>query len=256
MTRKMMVAVALVAAAVAAYAGMPRKADLRAFDAAEMALLETAMWRDYYEKRYPALFYHLYESSRRQFGFSPLDSARIALSAAQAARAFQPTRSRDEADVARPYLVTYYGLLRPAAPSAFDINEAARRELDWWQARREKSARATMAGRRRRCRADLWQAAGSARSIVAFGISRAEAMAYRDARGEAITDADWSDDRDAIARRLLDGCAPGSAVRAPADKRAGKQPTKKPRQDAGAFKFLTQGGDQYLATTGPVQLKR
>ncbi len=32
--------------------------------------------------------------------------------------------------------------------------------------------------------------------------------------------------------------------------------TKKPRLDAGAFKFLTQGGDQYFATTGPVQLKR
>ena len=44
------------------------------------------MWRDYYEKRYAALFGHLYELSRTQFGFSPLDSFRIALAAAQAAR--------------------------------------------------------------------------------------------------------------------------------------------------------------------------
>ena len=50
----------------------PRTADLRAFDPAGMARLETAMWRDYYEKHYPRLFYHLYEVSRTQFGFGPL----------------------------------------------------------------------------------------------------------------------------------------------------------------------------------------
>src|SRR5262249_7179504 len=85
---------------------------LRAFDSAGMALLETAMWRDYYEKRYGALFYHLYELSRTQFGFSPLDSLRIALAAASAAKAFQPTRSRSEAAAALPELAVYYALLR------------------------------------------------------------------------------------------------------------------------------------------------
>ncbi len=53
--------IAAAAALVAAYAVIPRPADLRAFDPAEMARLETAMWRDYYDKRYAALFYHLYE---------------------------------------------------------------------------------------------------------------------------------------------------------------------------------------------------
>jgi hypothetical protein len=200
MARKIVVAAALAAAVVTAYAVLPRNADLRRFDAAETARFETAMWRDYYEKRYPALFYHLYESSRREFGFSPLESVRIALSAARAARAFQPTRSRDEADVALPFLVTYYGLLQPAAPSTFDANEAARQELDWWQARRERigprdygrtiAAVAALTYGRPRDQPDL----------VAFGISRAEAMAYRDARGEGITDADWS----AIERQLRD----------------------------------------------------
>src|SRR5882757_11576154 len=138
MARKIMVAVFLATAAVAAYACTPRKADLRAFDPAAMAQLETAMWRDYYERHYPRLFYHLYELSRTQFGFSPLDSFRIALSAAQAAKTFQPTRSRTGADAALPSLVTYYRLLQPAAPVAFDVNETARLELDWWQARRKK----------------------------------------------------------------------------------------------------------------------
>ena len=105
MRRKSVLAIVLAAILLlAAFACWPRKADLRAFDPAGMARLETAMWRDYYEKRYGALFYHLYELSRRQFGFSPLDSLRIALAAAKAARAFQPTRSRGEAAAALPRL--------------------------------------------------------------------------------------------------------------------------------------------------------
>src|SRR5215510_13197150 len=138
MRRKMVLVSALLAILpIAAFACWPRRADLRAFDPAGMARLKTAMWRDYYEKRYPALFYHLYELSRTQFGFSPLDSLRIALAAARAAKAFQPTRSRGEAAAALPELIMYYGLLQPAAPNVFDVEKAARLELDWWQARRE-----------------------------------------------------------------------------------------------------------------------
>jgi hypothetical protein len=116
---------------------LARKADLRAFDPVTMAQLETALWRDNYQKHYPRLFCHLDEASRTQFGFSPLDSFRIALSAAHAAKTFQPTRSRREADAALLHLVTYYRLPLPAAPAAFDVDEAARLELDWWQARHE-----------------------------------------------------------------------------------------------------------------------
>src|SRR5438445_11170530 len=107
---------ALAMVAAAAFVGWPRLSDLRAFDPAGMARLETAMWRDYYEKRYGALFYHLYELSRTQFGFSPSDSLGIALSAASAAKAFQPTRSRGEAAAALPEVAVYYALPRPAAP--------------------------------------------------------------------------------------------------------------------------------------------
>jgi hypothetical protein len=189
--RKTILALALLIGAAVAYAVWPRTADLRAFDPAEMARLETAMWRDYYEKRYPLLFWHLYESTRSQFGFSPLQSMRIALSAAQAARAFQPTRSRAEADAALPPLVTYYDLLRSAAPAALESEVLARHELDWWQARREavgpRDYGLTVADV---AAATYGKSAGNA-DIRAFGIGRAEAMAYRDARGEGMQDADW-----------------------------------------------------------------
>jgi hypothetical protein len=181
-----------------AYAAWPRQADLRAFEPAEIARLETAMWHDYYEKRYGALFCHLYALSRTQFGFSPLDSLRIALAAARAAKAFQPTRSREAADAALPQLVTYYRLLASAAPGGFDVKEAARLELDWWQARREAADPAQYGLTVARVAAITYGKQPGKPSLVISGIGRAEAMAYRDARSQAMTDHDWSE----IERRL------------------------------------------------------
>jgi hypothetical protein len=190
----------LIVLAAAAWGGWPRRADLRAFEPAEMARLETAMWRDYYERRYPALFYHLYALSRTQFGFSPLDSVRIALSAARAAKAFQPTRSRAAAAAAMPQLVVYYELLRPAAPNAFDVDMAARLELDWWQARREAVAPADYGVTIAKVAAMTYGRPVDDPSMLASGIVRAEAMAFRDARGQGITDSDWRE----IEGRLLE----------------------------------------------------
>jgi hypothetical protein len=191
--RAILLILALAIGAAGIYLCWPRKADLRAFDPAEMARLETAMWRDYYEKHYPRLFYHLYGLSRTQFGFSPLNSFRIALSAAQAAKTFQPTRSRAEADAALPPLVTYYRLLQPAAPAAFDANEAARLELDWWQARREKVGPRDYGRTVAEVAALTYGKSKDDSAILESGIARAEAMAYRDARSKSMTGADWSE---------------------------------------------------------------
>ncbi|RXT43146.1 hypothetical protein [Bradyrhizobium betae] len=190
--RKAILGSVAVAALVTAYAVIPRHADLRAFDPAEMARLETAMWRDYYDKRYAALFYHLYQSMRTQFGFSPLQSLQIGLSAAEAARTFQPTTSRREADAALPALVTYYRDFAPAAPVAFDAEEAAGLELDWWQARREAVAPRDYGLTIARVTALTYGKNGDDSGIRQFGVARAEAMALRDAGGEAITEADWT----------------------------------------------------------------
>ncbi|WP_334493432.1 hypothetical protein [Bradyrhizobium sp. AZCC 1614] len=186
-------ALALILVAIGAYVSWPRNADLRAFDSAEIAQLETAMWRDYYDKRYPALFFHLYELSRTQFGFSPLDSLRIAFAAARAARAFQPTRSHEAANAALPALVTYYRLLASAAPGGFDVEEAARLELDWWQARREAVGPAQYGVTVARVAAITYGKRPDDPSLGMSGIGRAGAMAYRDARGQAMTDQDWSE---------------------------------------------------------------
>jgi len=194
MRRKMVLVSALLSILlIAAFACWPRRADLRAFDSAGMARLETAMWRDYYEKRYGALFYHLYELSRTQFRFSPLDSLRIALAAAKAAKAFQPTRSRSEAAAALPELVVYYALLRPAAPVAFDDQKLARLELDWWQARREAAGPRAYGRTIAEVAALTYGKSPDEAAIAASGVARAEAMAYRDARRDGMTERDWAE---------------------------------------------------------------
>jgi hypothetical protein len=191
--RTVVFALALAIAGAGAYASWPRRADLRGFDPAEMARLETAMWRDYYEKRYAALLGHLYQLSRTEFGFAPLDSFRIALAAAQAARAFQPTRSRSAAKAALPALETYYRLLSSAVPGGLDAAQAAGLELDWWQARREAVAPQQYGVTIARVSAIIYGKAADDPSLLTAGIGRAEAMAYRDEIGEAITDSDWSE---------------------------------------------------------------
>jgi len=95
--RTVILALALLLGAIGAYASWPRHADLRGFEPAEIARLETAMWRDYYEKRYVALFGHLYELSRTQFGFAPLDSFE-----SRCPRHRPPRRSSQRAPARRP----------------------------------------------------------------------------------------------------------------------------------------------------------
>ena len=141
--RKVWLVVVLVVVAVGAgYGCWPRRVNMREFDPARVARLETAMWRDYYEKRYVALFGALYSLSRDEYGFSPWDSVRVSYFAAKAAKDFQPTRSREEAQVARPTLEKYYAVIRARIGEEFDVRDAARLELDWWQLRREKATAA------------------------------------------------------------------------------------------------------------------
>ncbi len=184
-------------AALAAYAAIPRQADLTAFDPGETARLETAMWRHYYDKRFLALFADLYGLARGQDGFSPLDSARIAVTAARAARAFQPTASRAEAQVAVPLLIDYFAVLARGAPVPVDTVAAARAELDWWQSRREAVGPKTYGLTIARVTALVYGVDGD--DVRAFGITRAQAMEFRDQRGQSITEADWA----AIEQQLL-----------------------------------------------------
>ncbi|WP_426609053.1 hypothetical protein [Bradyrhizobium sp. McL0616] len=71
------------------------------------------------------------------------------------------------------------------------MGEAARLELDWWQARREAAAPRDYGLTIARVAALTHGKSPDEAGIKQFGIVRAEAMAFRDARAEAITEADW-----------------------------------------------------------------
>jgi hypothetical protein len=187
--------IAVVAGAVA-YSVIPRHADLARFDPTEMARRETAMWRHYYERRYLALFFDLYETARREQGFSPLDSARLAIAAARAAKVFQPSTSRTGAEAAMPYLIGYFEILSRAAPVPVGVEEVARTELAWWQARREAVPPEQYGAIIARVSALLHGVDNA--DIRRSGILRARAMDYRDAHVADMTEADWS----AIERQL------------------------------------------------------
>jgi hypothetical protein len=179
----------------AGYGFLPRHAHLARFDPHTMARLETAMWRHYYEKKYPALFRDVYDVARHQ-GFSPWDSTRIAFKAATAARAFQPTTSRADAQAALAQLIDYFRILAGAAPVAVDVEEIARTELDWWQARREKIPPERYGLTVARVSSLLYGVDNE--DIRRAGVLRAQAMAYRDAHASGMTEADW----DTIAAQL------------------------------------------------------
>jgi hypothetical protein len=201
------------------YAVFPRQAQLTRFEPAAMARLETAMWRHYYEKGYAALLVDLYAMARDQQGFSPVRSVRMAVAAAGAARAFQPTTSRAEAQSALPWLIDYFRVLARAAAGPVNIKAAARSELDWWQARREGVSPEDYGLIIARVTTLLYGVDGE--EVRQAGILRARAMAYRDARGTTLAEADWAaiEDQLRAAYELLKrAVAPGSGKGARGDR--------------------------------------
>src|SRR5262249_10881490 len=114
---------------------------------------------------------------------------RSGMAAADAARIFQGSRSRAEAQAALPALTTHFRVVAGAVHARFDPREAARLELEWWQLRRGNVGPAGYAP------------AGAAATAYLYGVApdrvntyarlRVEAMDLRDRKGAQITAHDW-----------------------------------------------------------------
>ena len=115
---------------------------------------------------------------------------RLAVAAARAAKAFQPSASRAEAEAALPYLIGYFRILSRAAPVAVDVEDAARTELAWWQARRETVPPEQYGAMIARVSTLLYGIDNA--DIHRAGVIHARAMEYRDAHAANMTEADWS----------------------------------------------------------------
>jgi hypothetical protein len=185
--------VALVAAWVLYDLYAPRRTAVRSFDADAVARLETEMWRSYYARERVKLFRQLSELLRTQYNLPLWRSNSVAYQAAQAAFVFKDGRSRADYEKALPNLINFYKSIREVSDVEFDVERAARLELEWWIIHRE---------RRRHAPGDLERALAElpaelydvpAEKLSEHARLRAEAMKIRDERAEAggVTAADW-----------------------------------------------------------------
>jgi hypothetical protein len=178
----------------AAELARPRRADIRVFDPDEVARLETAMWRSYYDRRRLPLFAQLVALLQGQFHLQPLRAVALAGLAARAAATFQVGAWHADYRRALPYLERYYAGIRAASEVPFDPGRAARLELAWWIVHREvdhhppgdlEAALAELA-------AELYQL--PAERLGVHAARRAEAMTIRDRtsrRPVGVLEDDW-----------------------------------------------------------------
>jgi hypothetical protein len=172
----------------------PAQSDLRQFDPVTVARLETDMWRSYYDREQVQLFFQLARMLRTQYRVPFARSIVIAFRGAKAAFIFKDGKARPDYERALPDLQSYYGSLRRMSSSPFDVDEAARLELEWWIIHRDRA---------RHTRQALDDSLAALQAEI-YGMPverfqeharlRAEAMLLRDDKWEAggVTESDWT----------------------------------------------------------------
>ena len=172
----------------------PRTTHLRQFDSDEVARLETAMWRSYYQKEKFKLFRELSELLRTQYNMPLVRSNLVAYYAANAAVVFQRGKERPDYEKALPDLVKFYQEIRKMSDIPFDVNEAAKLELEWWIIHRQRAQHKPED--LSKALADLQTAIYHvpAERFMEHARLRAEAMTIRDNKAEqgGVTEADWA----------------------------------------------------------------
>jgi hypothetical protein len=172
----------------------PRTSHLREFDANEVARLETAMWRSYYDKEQLQLFNQLSELLRTQYDMPLVRSNRVAYYAAKAAFVFKEGKERSDYEKALPDLVRFYAAVRNISDIPFDVDRAARLELEWWIIHRERASHPP--GDLERALAALQAEIYSVpiERVMEHGRLRAAAMTIRDTKADegGVTETDWA----------------------------------------------------------------
>ncbi len=118
---------------------VPRRHSIRQFDPAEVARLETAMWRSYYDKKPVLLFWQLAGGLRQQFQAPFWRSFGLAFQATRAAFTFKQGQSRTDYARAIPILTNYYQSVQDLTVERFDVPTVAALELEWWIVHRERN---------------------------------------------------------------------------------------------------------------------
>jgi hypothetical protein len=172
----------------------PHKTKLREFDPDEVARLETAMWRSYYEKQRVRLFNEATELLRTQYHMTPVKSNVVAYYAANAAFVFKAGGKRSDYEKALPDLIKFYSALHQMSDIDFNVDKVSKLELEWWIIHRQRAQHPP--GDLDRALAELQAAIYNmpAERMMEHGRLRAEAMTIRDTKAEqgGVTEADWA----------------------------------------------------------------
>lgn len=173
---------------------VPRKHSLREFDPAEVARLETAMWRSYYDRDPVLLFWQLAGGLRQQFRAPFWRSFGLAFQATRAAFVFKQGQSRTDYQRALPILISYYQSIQELSAEQFDIRRMATLELEWWivHRQRDRYSYSDLANALAQTSAVLYSR--SAPEFTAYAQLRADAMRLCDEAGRhptGATEADW-----------------------------------------------------------------
>lgn len=195
---KIAIAAAVLVAAVVAYALVdlywPRQTNIRDFDPDEVARLDTAMWKSYYGRERIRLFLELGEVLRSQYGLPYVRSNAVALKAAKAAFIFKDGKSRADYERALPDLVAFYSEIRAVSTTEFDVEKAARLELEWWIIHRERDRHDPndLAIALAQLAAEVYRTPEA--SFMEHAKLRAEAMTIRDTKAAngGVTEEDWA----------------------------------------------------------------
>lgn len=172
----------------------PRTSHLREFDPDEVARLETAMWRSYYDKQQVRLFFQLAELLRKQYNMPFVRSNAVAYRAAKAAFVFKRGKQRSDYEKALPDIIKFYEAIRKVSDIPFDVDRVSRLELEWWIIHRQRAQHAE--GDLARSLAELQAAIYNlpVEKFMEHGKLRADAMTIRDTKQEAggVSEADWA----------------------------------------------------------------
>jgi hypothetical protein len=171
----------------------PRQTKMRQFDANEVARLETAMWRSYYSRQRVQLFREAAELLRTQYRLPFWRSNTVAIRAAKAAFVFKDGHNRAEYERALPDLVKFYAEIRAVSDTPFDVDKAAKLELEWWIIHRERAQHdpANLDRALAELQAEIFHV--PAERLMEHAHLRAEAMRIRDdkAANGGVTNEDW-----------------------------------------------------------------
>ena len=173
---------------------VPVQHSIRQFDPNEVAKLETAMWRSYYQKKPVLLFWQLATGLRQQFHAPFWRSFKLGFQASKAAFDFKKGKSRAEYQRALPGLITYYKSIQALSTDQFDVKKLAELELDWWiiHRQRERYSYTDLANALSQTAAVQYNQPAAA--FVLYGQIRADAMRLRDESSQQVggtTEADW-----------------------------------------------------------------